>query len=85
MPRTGIITIPLAMLLLATGLFAAEVKARDMFAQPETQRPLSIAVYDVPDLAGADLAVSFDTQFISAKGAFLGDLLTASSHEFLKA
>ena len=69
--------------LFAATLFAAEVKVCDMFARPGTQQTLLIAVYDVLDVAGADVAISFDQQLLSAKTVSKGHLLTSAPHEFL--
>lgn len=83
MPRMSVIVLLLALIVFTTSLFAAEVKARDMFARPGTQRTLSIAVYDVSDMAGADVAINFDEQLLFAKAVSKGDLLASAPHEFL--
>jgi len=69
--------------LLAASLFAAEIKMCDMFARPGTEQTLLIAVHDVLDVAGADVAINFDEQFLSAKAVSKGNLLTSATHEFL--
>ena len=69
--------------ILPTALFGAEVKVCDVFARPGTTGELSIAVFDVFDLAGADVALGFDSTLLSANAVTMGALLVSSSQEFL--
>jgi len=83
MPGTRTLAVFSLLCLFAAGLWAAEVKVCDMFARPGTGQTLFIAVYDVPDVAGADVAVNFDERLLSAKSVAKGHLLASSPHEFL--
>ncbi|MBN2208521.1 MAG: hypothetical protein JW759_04420 [Candidatus Coatesbacteria bacterium] len=83
MPLMRTLAVFAILCLIATSLWAAEVKVCDMFARPGTVQTLSIAVYNVPDMAGADVAINFDEQLLSAKAVSRGYLLASSPHEFL--
>jgi len=84
-PGTKILVIFSILCLLAATLFAADINVCDMFARPGTEQTLLIAVHDVLDVAGADVAINFDEQLLSAKAVSKGHLLTSAPHEFLSA
>ena len=70
---------------LVSTVFGAEVKVCDMFVRPGTRGEVCVAVYDVLDMAGADIEVTFDPSLVEARSASKGELLSTSQDKFLMA
>lgn len=78
----NVCVISILSLFVASG-FAAELKVCDMFARPGTQDIAHVAVFNVFDMAGGDVELSFDSTVLTPKSVSLGALLVSSPHEFL--